>query len=137
MTQEEKKQLLLKDLGARLPHKVKVSILGGGPMELQACIYSSIGWYFDIKDAPTDFGLDEIKPYLRPMSSMTEKERKIVNKLIYNKESIWTSPIPVWVIDESDIEEYIDFCYSHHLDYRELIPMGLALEAPEDMYKIE
>lgn len=126
MTQEEK-QLLLKDLCARLPYKVILNVDNGKYRE-------------DKKIWPDLFNSDTLwdaKPYLRPMSSMTEKERKIVNKLIYNKESIWTSPIPVWVIDESDIEKYIDFCNSHHLDYRGLIPMGLALEAPEDMYKTE
>jgi hypothetical protein len=29
----------------------------------------------------------------------------------------------------------MDFCHKHHLDNRGLIPMGLAIEAPEGMYK--
>ena len=144
MTQEEK-QLLLKDLCARLPYGVKVSILGGGAMELQACIHSStIGWYFDIKDAPTDFALDEIKPYLRPMSSMTEEEYKEFSKIsgLWKKEegnyfSNHLSELGNSIITERVMVRTIDWLNSHYFDYRGLIPMGLALVAPKDMYKNE
>ena len=119
MTNEDK-NLLLKALCEGLPYRVKVSILGGGPMELQACISSTIGWYFDIKDAPTDFGLDEIKPYLRPMSSMTEEEeRELEETLQYTQYTL----------------ESYDWLNAHHFDYLGLIPMGLALEAKEGVYK--
>ena len=64
-------QLFKQDLCARLPFGVKVSILGSGPMELKSVVNSTIGWFAIIDGAPTDFGIDEIKPYLRPMSSMT------------------------------------------------------------------
>lgn len=133
MTQEDK-QLLFKDICARMPYQVKVMRIEHTTSvdTIESVEILNSEW---LKEFFTE-GV-EFKPYLRSMSSMTDEERKIVNSLIYNKESIWTSPIPVWVIDESDIEKYIDLCNSHHLDYRELIPMGLALEAPEDMYKTE
>jgi hypothetical protein len=41
------------------------------------------------------------------------------------------------MIDECDIEGIIDWLNAHHFDYRWLIEKGLALEAPEDMYKTE
>ena len=131
------KELLLKDLCDRLPYKVKVSILGGGAMELQACIYSStIGWYFDIKDAPTDFALDEIKPYLHPMSSMTEEEKKEYHNLCYEEEREEIE-LGEWItkVYYHNTVESIDWLNSHHFDYRGLIEKGLALEAPKGMYK--
>ncbi len=133
MTQEDK-QLLFKDICARMPYQVKIMRIEHTTSvdTIESVEILNSEWLKEFFTEGVDF-----KPYLRSMSSMTDEERKIVNKLIYNKESIWTSPIPVWVIDESDIEKYIDLCNSHHLDYRELIPMGLALEAPEDMYKTE
>lgn len=145
MTQEEK-QLLLKDLCARLPYGVNLYVEGVKKLpDNEHISVGFIGGYALSKEGCQEFTINEvleeldngsnIKLYLRPMSSMTEKERKIVNNLIYNKESIWTSPVPVWVINESDIEEYIDFCNSHHLDYRSLIEKGLAFEAKEGMYK--
>ena len=66
----------------------------------------------------------EFKPYLRPMSSMTEEEREEERKL-------WD----IITKTRNDLHYlYTDFLLSHHLDYRGLIPMGLALEATEGMY---
>lgn len=63
------------------------------------------------------FPIEEVKPYLRPMSSMTEEEFEFVHN----------GHIEFWARE--------DYCDKRHLDYRGLIPMGLALEAPKDMYK--
>ena len=66
----------------------------------------------------------EFKPYLRPMSSMTEEEREEERKL-------WD----IITKTRNDLHYlYTDFLLSHHLDFRGLIPMGLALEATEGMY---
>ena len=59
--------------------------------------------------------IEDIKPYLRPMSSMTEEEK---NELSHYDNSV----------------QRTDFFYSHHIDCRFMIENGLALEAPEDMY---
>ena len=64
------------------------------------------------------FTLDDIKPYLRPLSSMTEKEKEKLFQLMGCG---------------TDVKR-IDFYISHYFDYRGLIPMGLALEAKEGMY---
>ena len=114
MTQEEK-ELLLKDLCGRLPYGVmglihnvncddyNISIVGGD-IDLFSRHFISI------------------KPYLRPMSSMTEEE-KIDYQAFFNYDGV---EYP---------EEYIDWLNAHHFDYRGLIEKGLALEAPEGMYK--
>jgi len=73
-----------------------------------------------------------IKPYLRPMSSMTEEEKKEYNSVVFKHE--------FYNGDEENILYYEDFDYlmdwlnAHHFDYRGLIEKGLAIEAPEGMY---
>jgi len=118
MTQEEK-QLLLIDLSARLPYGVKVHITDE--------------WFYD-KIEPYDRRLDcdvikhirenryTVKPYLRPMSSMTMEEKR--------------EYIPVGRGMSPDNPSVLaDWLNEHYFDYRGLIPMGLALEAPAGMYK--
>jgi hypothetical protein len=124
MTREEKR-LLLKDLCARLPYGVIVK-------DRNATHELSIGntEFVDLFN-----GKCHIKPYLRPMSSMTEEEREkwasIINYTL-NKEK---GEMSVSVLVD-DVSEYNDWLDKNMFDYRGLIPMGLALEAPKDMYKI-
>ena len=119
MTQEEK-ILLLKDLCARLPYETIVSVDNGKYRE-------------DMKLRPyhiADFNNWNIKPYLRLMSSMTEEEESEYNLI---------QGLQHWMIEDGMIQNYgdaIDWLNAHHFDYRGLIEMGLALEAPEGMYKI-
>ena len=111
MTQEDK-ELLLKDLCARLPYHPIVYVdenlphlkLGGATRV----------WEYTAVDKPC-------KPYLRPMSSMTEEENEE-----YIKRNLYGFH---W--------DFVDWCNSKHLDYRDLIDKGLALEAPERMYNIK
>jgi hypothetical protein len=126
MTREDK-ELLLKDLCVRLPYGVKIAIHGSGELTMRNVINSSIGWYVDAEGAPTDFSVDEVKPYLRPMSSLTEEET-----LEFVKTTIKTPDgYPMWATDS------YDWLNAHHFDYRGLIVKRLAIEAPEDMYKTE
>ena len=82
---------------------------------------------------------DEIKPYLRPMSSMTEEERLELSKLTDDKFKFYlytTKPEIVCYEKYNYLEglKVLDWLNAHHFDYRGLIPKGLALEAPEGMY---
>ena len=125
MTQEEK-QLLLKDLCARLPYGVYVDIYSwqkDSPKLLVECIPEYVGEEIVVKNIVGRHPIKEVKPYLRPMSSMTKEEQK------------------EWIHLRTEVEKYtvgydavVDFYNSHHLDYRGLIYDGLALEAPADMY---
>ena len=133
MTQEEK-QLLLIDLCARLPHYTMV-LMGDGGVEPLVSVNVNTGICNGLKGLP--------KPYLRPMSSMTEDEKKELHSIL-NKEmdrTLEKLKSGDCGIDEgkyyfnSDYE--LDFCLSHHFDYLGLIPMSLALEAKEGMYKTE
>ena len=115
MTQNDK-HLLLKDLCARLPYGIFV--------------YDKIDnkSIYTISYHPH---IDNCKPYLRPMSSMTEEER--IKIAVLSKFNGLTK--------SADFAEcssiVVDYCTSRYLDYRGLIEKGLALEAPEDMYKTE
>ena len=105
---QEDKQLLLQDLCSRLPYKVMIQSVGEnkclGLMDL-----------VDIDSLP--------KPYLRPMSSMTEEE-----KLMYEGLMIGTDNV-------SYMLDVIDWLNEHHFDYRHLIEKGLAIEASSEIYK--
>ncbi len=142
MTQEEK-QLLLKDLCARLLYGVKVDVNFYYATEELSC------------DLIQDLFLGEksLRPYLRSMSSMTREERIEFSKLLDKRycEEDWEGHIStsycieinnVYTDDENGIKfpsafsmDAIDWLNAHHFDYRNLIEKGLALEAPEGMYK--
>ena len=123
MTQEDK-ELLFKDLCARLPYHVKCKIwlkdgtTEEGLLDLQhnyGNVLQDVFYYDKIKD---------IKPYLRPMSSMTEEEKKELWELLKKLGMI------------SDVKR-LDWLVAHHFDIRNLIEKGLALEALEGMYNIK
>ena len=122
MTQEEK-QLLFKDLCARLPYGVKIKC-GREILTL------NVNWLQMFQ-----YHLDEIKPYLRPMSSMTEDERKELRERFCYEWEESEVELMYYSIEIGDADCLIDWFLEHHLDFRGLIPKGLALEAPEGMYK--
>ena len=146
MTQEEKK-LLLKDLCARLPYGV---ILDYSFIEDKQRIHTKIPLtYRNIGTVALDewHTNEEIfKPYLRPMSSMTEEEfeeLKEYSGLKYEQLDLASFQNGTYKCLDfylSEIPSYVvilvfDWLNSHHFDYRGLIERGLALEAPEGMYK--
>ena len=119
MTQENK-QLLLQDLCARLPYGVKVYAGKDFAMTLRKIDYKCFCESWENEDFKSRSRW--MLPYLRPMSSMTEEEKSYMEELSDFK------------CTPDKASQKIDFYNSHHVDYRGLIPMGLALEAPEDMY---
>ena len=132
MTQEEK-QLLLKDLCARLPYGVICDRLGQAKKLLSVSPYKVYCLEFDNGEyMPGEYKVEDIKPYLRPMSSMTEEE---YNNLCNSCTWLWFKD-DLRTVTHGDYKCY-DWLNSHHFDFRGLIEMGLALEAPEGMYKNE
>ncbi len=136
MTQEEK-QLLLKDISARLPYKVLCSITKKGVVrELKPMdngISMPVNQVCDVTvkktlntDIVNDFVNDNVvlKPYLRSISSMTKEEKEEMARMSTLINSITL------------VKELGDYLNAHYLDYRGLISMDLALEAPEGMYKV-
>ena len=124
---KENKELLLKYLGMALPYGVKVLDTAedlNKICELDSIMTSrkhdKVFVGLTLPDDAIMTGIEMVKPYLRPMSSMTEEERRERLKIdgMYNERII------------SDF----DWLNEHHFDYRGLIEKGLAIEAPEGMY---
>ena len=118
MTREEK-QLLLKDLCARLPYGFTIYRLSDNA-NLKINDINEFAHFLEYSDG------EEFKPYLRSMSSMTAKEKTLMATICLKYVSGNV---------EGAVSELSDFYNSRYFDYRGLIPMGLALEAPDDMYK--
>ena len=131
------KKLLLKDLCARLPYGLKVkcekysfpvTILYGGNID-------------EVKFIETG-GIENIyaiKPYLFPLSSMTEEQKKEISKR-YNLHTYYGLYIEItnhsegyWDDDNScNLQDYlwlVDWFNKNHFDYRGLIEKGLAIDA--------
>lgn len=114
---QEDKELLLKDLCARLPYDVKIAV-NNNVETLQG---------ISALDNVADYGLflasdiEEVKPYLFPLSSMTEEQKEELIKLINT--------------GQNDNNEFmrslcrIEFYHKNHFDYRGLIEKGLAIDA--------
>ena len=126
MTQEEK-QLLLKDLCARILYRPKgVKLNKFGDKDITVTGYT--GRFVETVD--DEIEVERVRLYLRPMSSMTEEEKLKLEDMEFEIAHLkFTTYAHECMI--------LDYLYSRHLDVRGLIPMGLALEAPEGMYKIE
>lgn len=148
MTQEEK-DLVLIDLSGRWRYGVKVKI-NSKPRKLMGVYdeYVVVKGKTDGKISWDNYGIEEynIKPYLRPMSSMTEEERKYANEHFFSKSDnfeiddvgeMYVCPQPyetVYTLSLAYQSEYFDWLNANHFDYRYLIPKGLALPASEGMY---
>ena len=115
---QEHKELLLKDLCARLPYGIKF-------------LRESWNYEWDqelsvievLEDIDKDgyinrtkvYNVEDIKPYLFPLSSMTEEQEK---EWLYTLSS-----------DYHITYDTVDWCNKNHFDHRGLIPMGLAIDA--------
>lgn len=137
MTQEEK-SLLLKDLCGRLLYGVK---------------YCRHSWNYEwgqemsvvevLEDIDKDgyinyhkvYKVEDIKPYLRSLSSMTEEENEKLKYEIELELQALEGEEGHNTVSAAPAAFEIDFYNKHHFDYRGLIEKGLALEAPEEMYK--
>ena len=132
MTKKDK-ELLLKDLYARIPYGVIVcQVLDDGS-------YSGCHDVLSVSDLED---LDSVRPYLRPIESITEEEYKELTE-VYNHGETHHVVLPqnderhhatLCMISNGTIDDWLN---AHHFDYRGLIPKGLALEAKEGMYKIK
>ena len=124
---QEERQLLLKDLSARLPYNPMVHI-----HDLDVTDYDNY-LYATYLDSMMSYSI-RLKPYLRPMSSMTKEEekeyRKTMDKYISNSDDFSKYTEYSWTINT------FDFLNAHHFDYRGLMHKGLAIEAPKGMYNI-
>ena len=134
MTQE-KKELLLRDLSARLPYGVKVLCLRDFNHTWYTLEMIDIGdneVYLTTNESYANryVEIEDVKPYLFPLSSMTEEQKREYNR--------WKHEIPVCHYEYGDVVEEIElldspesfeYLIENHFDYRGLIPMDLAIDA--------
>lgn len=135
MTKEDK-ELLLRDLCARLSYHPIVSV---------AYNYADKGivWEFDVLRIKLLLEIEEeesweyIKPYLRPMSSMTDKE--LIEFLEIRGKNLNSEELKTFREGETAIvstlpsySKHIDWLNAHHFDYRGLIEKGFAIEVTKE-----
>ena len=126
---KEDKELLLKDLCARLPYGTLVYA------------QNADDWYDDeISTQVLSDSINEdyvIKPYLFPLSSMTEEQRNDISKLLIDTQKEY-SPYGelnmmgcdnLFICTVKQANVLINYCLSHHLDINGLIEKSLALDA--------
>ena len=110
---QEDKELLLKDICGRMPYGVKVQI-----------IYPTVAGVTTLDVSHIEKLKNNeryvVKPYLRPMSNMTEEEKEQIRDL--------------WIDADTNTHatRLIDFYNKNHFDYRGLIDKGLAIEVTEE-----
>ena len=114
---QEDKELLLKDLCSRLPYGVIIQIKDWTVLDAEL----KIGHInrLQINDV-------ELKPYLFPMSSMTEEQKVIYGDLCYSIIQSLAKNM------QSELNELINWLNAHHFDYRGLIEKGLAIPVTKE-----
>ena len=148
MTQEDK-QLLLKDISARLPYGVKCIVTKSRTEEGQKGDVGKIGWVSlegvdcigDREPFFSEFG--NFKPYLFPLSSLTEEQRNTISHLLLDTQNEFPpygelntkGCDNLFICSTKQANVLINYCLANHLDINGLIEKGLAIEAPKDMYK--
>ena len=150
MTQVEK-QLLLKDLCARLPYGVHLFTNSKHHIRLLTISndtdYDEQYWINGLYD------VDEVKPYLRPMSSMTDEEKEELLNAVVGEDAIkYFQVLPDGSIDNTDTahqdlynftmhwvnfdatntSSYLNWLLENHFDFMGLIPKDLAIEVTEE-----
>ena len=136
--EQEDKNILLRDLCCRLPYGVKVSYYDLDEEILKCDTLEGVERSFVTVDG-FQWEITDIKPYLIPLSSMTEEQRieasfefgskKYKVNIFGNIESYSEIGDDIAYIDLENIERYINWLNKNHFDYRGLIEKGLAIDA--------
>ena len=141
MTQEDK-ELLFRDLCARIPYNVKCYNSKYRPDLAEEIICITVNYNHPCVQLGTYlYKLEQVKPYLFPLSSMTEEQEKEIQEITGNPDyaciTIKTDGLELWLnfIDTDPtiwldtIFEVQDYLNKNHFDYRGLIEKGLAIDA--------
>lgn len=133
--------LLEQEVVSRIPFSLKVYCpdWAGEPLMVIGVDYSenddadsgdpTENCYVTLESGP-DVHISMIRPYLRPLSEMTDSEWAELDEKIIQAGGIGYNH----QYNDATAIVYIDFMLKHHFDYRGLIDMGLAIKAPKEMY---
>ena len=141
---KDNRNLLLQDLSSRIPYGVKVAV---NQSELRNYDYKWKNWSFDEEPQEIDgvsiygvtfgcmdmsdgvIGFEYIKPYLFPLSSMTEEQKTFFDDKHIDIDDILGIVAIFAHVNCEEWIEIIDWLNKNHFDYRGLIPKGLAIDA--------
>ena len=133
----EDKELLFKDLCARLPYSTLCYCkwTKDAPNGTSGCVQEVSTYLLEelmiIGDQNYECQICEIKPYLRPMSSMTDEEYEQYRKFSYYGAAGYRNNDYKEMVATPSFEK-MDFLNAHHFDYRGLIEKGLAIAVTEE-----
>ena len=132
MTQEDK-ELLMRDISCRIPYGVIVNVYGMSNVKL-----TSESWYGEVgvNDGSTYlYPISEVKPYLFPLSSMTDEQLFDVQEIL-GKNEIKIEDDFIRIVDSdrntfsySEIIALLEWFYKNHFDINNLISTGIAIDA--------
>lgn len=131
---QEDKELLLKDLCARVPYDVKIQYMNN------IFVVDYISSYKEVKlDVPDNYtvGISEVKPYLFPLSSLIEEQRNYISKLLIDTQNEFPpygelntkGCDNLFVCSIKQASVLINYCLANHLDINGLIEKELAIDA--------
>ena len=129
---QEDKELLLKDLCARVPYGVKVQYMNN------IFVIDYVSSYEEVKLDTSDnwtVGVSEVKPYLFPLSSMTEEQKAELKQEHIKDQKLYVECLTRAAKGDKSmrgkviIHYAMDWCNKNHFDYRGLIKKGLVLDA--------
>ena len=139
---QEDKELLLQDLCRRFPYGVKISKVIDNfisePHQIRSINSNNViiedGEFEDGTPDIDVWDIENIKPYLFPLSSMTEEQKEEYGKyydidLANSAKNLYNRLDGKDTINGYPMYNHIDWCNKNHFDYRGLIPMGLATDA--------
>ena len=127
---QDDKELLLKDICARLPYGVKARVYNHWSDDIQDETITIENLHQLIKT----FSIEDIKPYLFPISSISEEQKKYISDRWGVNEDFDFEIDPNWgeyFVDLCDSVDFINWCYENHFDINGLIPKGSALDATD------
>ena len=122
MTKEDRERLL-KDLGGRLPYGVKILDIPANVVGKLFLISTTDTVQYETADDTGMQTLYNIKPYLLPLSSMTEEEQRTLDSMCNGVEMV-SRLSGLKMFDKA-----FNWLDENHFDYRGFIEKGLAIDA--------
>lgn len=132
---KEDKELLLKDLCARSPYGVKIFVNDNVEILDGVHMLDKVAWY----DGWCASDIEEVKPYLFPLSSMTKEqyskwcdlEHDPLDEILFRDPNLKPSMTTLehHLLIAKSLTDPINYCYENHFDIYGLIPKGLAKDA--------
>lgn len=143
---EKERDLLLKDLCGRLPYGVKVSYSGHEMtirgVDVESKTVDVIDWG---KARFAAVRIEKIKPYLRPLDSMTDEEVHEIGKILWDgfNRGVEIRTDCISIVDSNvntftflEMQAVLDYLNKKMFDINLLIPKGMAVEMPKKMYSV-